>query len=151
MSGDPLAAYPKTVVLRDGLHVVLRPMPAADRPAVTALRAADAAPAAEPVVVAADGARTAGAVFLVRHGDVARVAVELDPDYRGRRLGTWMLLDAVHLAGELGVARLEAVVRPGDAPFVAALRRLDFVPDPQRDGQGGQVLVKTIHTGWTDF
>jgi GNAT superfamily N-acetyltransferase len=154
VSGDPLAAYPKTVVLRDGLHVVLRPMTPADRPGVATLLAGDGGPSverADAVLVATEGERTAGVALLARHGDAAHVAVELDPGYRGRRLGTWMLLDAVHLAGELGVARVEARVRPGDAPLEAALRRLDFVPAPPRDADGARVFVKTIHAGWTDF
>jgi GNAT superfamily N-acetyltransferase len=156
VSGDPLAEYPKTIVLRDGAHLVLRrPTPADDR-AVARLLAAAAAEAGAPetadaVVVAADGERTAGVALLAKDGDAARVAVALDPAYRGRRLGTWMLLDAVHLASALGVARREAEVRADDADRLAALGRLDFVVDATRSSPGRLVLVKRLHAGWPDF
>src|SRR5262249_54461231 len=70
---------------------------------------------------------------------------------RGRRLGTWMLLDAVHLAAALGVERLEAVVRPGDEARLAALRRLDFVDARAPGPAAGVVLVKRPHAAWTGF
>ena len=142
--------YPKTVVLNDGLHVVLRAMVAGDAAAVARLLDDDAGPR-EAVVVAVDGARTAGVARLTVDGDAARVAVALEPAYRGRRLGTWMLLDAVHLASGLGVARLEASTSPDDAERCAALRRLDFVVDPARSSASNLVCVKTLHAAWPDF
>jgi len=142
--------YPKTVVLNDGLHVVLRAMVAGDAAAVARLLDDDAGPR-DAVVVAVDGARTAGVARLTVDGDAARVAVALEPAYRGRRLGTWMLLDAVHLASGLGVARLEASTLPDDAERCAALRRLDFVVDPARSSASNLVCVKTLHAAWPDF
>jgi hypothetical protein len=76
--------------------------------------------------------------------------VALAPAYRGRRLGTWMLLDCVHLATALGFARLEAVARRDDEAHLAALRRLDFV-ERRDEGAGALVLAKTLHAAWTDF
>jgi len=142
--------YPKTVVLNDGLHVVLRAMVAADAAAVARLLDGDAG-ARDAVVVAVDGARTAGVARLTVDGDAARVAVALDPAYHGRRLGTWMLLDAVHLASGLGVARLEASASPDDAERCAALRRLEFVVDPARSSASELVCVKTLHAAWPNF
>jgi GNAT superfamily N-acetyltransferase len=92
-----------------------------------------------------------GVARLTVDGDAARVAVALEPAYRGRRLGTWMLLDAVHLASGLGVARLEASTSPDDAERCAALRRLDFVVDPARSSASNLVCVKTLHAAWPDF
>ena len=148
------AEYPKTVVLTDGAHLVLRPMMPADREAVAALLLPEGrgAPvdAAEAVVLACDGERVVAAALLERTApDAAAVTVALDPAYRGRRLGTWMLLDCVHLAAGLGVVRLEAVARRGDDAHLAALRRLDFVE--QRAERSGLVLAKTLHAAWTDF
>jgi GNAT superfamily N-acetyltransferase len=147
---EPLAEYPRTVVLKDGVHVVLAPMTPADAPAVGALAGAAATSAdavADAVIVARDGERVAGAAVLRRRDDAGVVDVLLAPAYRGRRLGTWMLLDLVHLAGALDVARLEARVGADDGAFRAALRRLDFVEEPAGTG----TLVKTLHREWPDF
>jgi GNAT superfamily N-acetyltransferase len=150
MSERALAEYPKTVVLNDGAHVVLRAMTAGDAGAVARLLDGEAGPG-DAVVVAVEGDRTAGVARLTVAGEAARVAVALDPAYRGRRLGTWMLLDAVHLASGLGVARLEASASPDDVERCAALRRLDFVVDPARSSASELVCVKTLHAAWPNF
>jgi hypothetical protein len=148
------AEYPKTVVLKDGAHVVLRPMAADDRDAVVALMAwaRAALDAADTVVLACADDALAGATLLRRTApDAATVAVVLAPAFAGRRLGTWMLLDAVHLAAGLGLGRLEAVARAGDVAHLAALRRLDFVQARPQAPAADVVLVKTLHAAWTDF
>ena len=183
-----LAEYPKTIVLPDGAHLVLRPMAAADRPALRALLArlpdderrrvpdplAAVSSASDPVpsdasgllvVLAVDGERVAAVAALERAANpgprhLAEVALVLDPACRGRRLGTWMLLDCVHLAGGLGVERLVASVAEGEHEYLAALHRLDFVEDasatggrraPDGDVRTTRIMAKTLHRGWTDF
>jgi GNAT superfamily N-acetyltransferase len=153
MNDAALAEYPKTVVLKDGAHVVLRPLAANEGERFEALLAslsADerrevAGAGNEPVVLAFDGADAVGAVWLERGDGVGTVRVVLAPRYRGRRLGTWMLLDAVHLGAALGLARLVAPARPDDTAYRATLRRLDFVEQPSGES------VKTLHAGWPDF
>ena len=142
--------YPKTVVLNDGAHVVLRAMVSGDAAAVAQLLEGEPA-GRDAIVVAVEGERTAGVARLTIDGDAGRVAVALDPAYRGRRLGTWMLLDAVHLASGLGVARLETSASAEDAERSAALRRLDFVVDPARSSASELVYVKTLHAAWPNF
>jgi L-amino acid N-acyltransferase YncA len=170
-----LAAYPKTIVLADGAHLLLRPTSGVDAPGLAALlegldaeerwHVAGSAESGGFVVLALDGDRVAGAVRLARRGTpsarhVADVGVVLGAGYRGRRLGTWLLLDAVHLAEALGVERLVAEVPAAAADELAALRRLDFVleatlPDRHRTAAGvaepALVLAKSIHPEWTDF
>jgi len=161
-----LDEYPRTVVLKDGAHLTLRPVAAGDGPAVAAFRARQAEAATAPLadvpsaaadravtIAALDGARVAGLLVLVRDGAPveAEIRVALDAAYAGRRLGTWMLLDAVHLAAALGVVRLGASVRAGAETEQAALRRLDFVEDPSGGAPGLRRFVKAIHAGWTDF
>jgi GNAT superfamily N-acetyltransferase len=156
------AAYPKTVVLRDGAHLVLRlwspgepdPLPALR----TALPAVEQAPSEDGerfTVVAVDGEAVVAVATLRPSpgaGDEAALEVMLHPAYRRRRLGTWLLLDVVHLAAELGIEQVCARARADDEAYVAALRRLDFGLDANaRVPAGSVVLRKHIHTEWTDF
>lgn len=138
-------AYPKTVVLTDGTHVVLRLATAAET----------AGGPADLVVVAVDGEHVAGELRLRRGTDgSARVAVTLRPAWRGRRLGTWLLLDAVHAAERLGVARLGADVPDGEPELAAALVRLDFFDEGSAGGAappGVRRMAKRLHRAWTDF
>src|SRR5258705_323817 len=109
-------------------------------------------PPPSPISPACDGERVVAAAALERGvPEVARLRVAIDPDYRGRRLGTWLVLDGVHLAAGLGVERLEAAAHPGEAASLAALERLDFVVDRARTSPSSVVLVKSLHRGWTDF
>ena len=140
MTRAPLEDYPRTVVLKDGAHLVLRPATAADFAALGLEPEPYAA-----AIVAVDGERVAGATVLGRRGDVGTLHVRVADPYRGRRLGMWMLLDAVHLAAAFGLARLEARADAHAAAYRAALRRLDFVEDAPG------VLVKTLHASWPDF
>jgi RimJ/RimL family protein N-acetyltransferase len=136
--------YPKTIVLADGRHVVLRPSRPEDDAAIR--RLCGAGPGSATVVVACDGERIVGVTSLVRQpGTDAELGLALDPEYGGVRLGTWMLLDGVHLAGDLGIERLVATVPEGDGAYRAALARLDFVAG------GDGVMVKRLHRAWTDF
>ena len=155
MSDDGFADYPKTVVLKDGGHVILRPLGAAEGAVLRALLAR-VAPAERlvpgAIIVAWDGERAVAAAALERcMPEVARLSVAIDPEYRGQRLGTWLVLDGVHLAAGVGVERLEATAHPGDAAYLAALERLDFVVDAARTSPSSVVLMKRLHRGWTDF
>jgi RimJ/RimL family protein N-acetyltransferase len=151
VTGDPVSGdYPRTVVLKDGAHLVLRPMTEADREGVAA-RLGAAPPAEAVVVVACEDKRVAGLLTLERRGDAGRLRIVLDPAYRERRLGTWMLLDAVHLAGALGLRRLEACPDREETAYRAALARLDFVEERLPGGAIPGMLVKTLHVGWPDF
>ena len=149
MNDAALAEYPKTVVLKDGEHLVLRPMAPGDADRFAALLAClpveERPESAKPVVLAVEGGNAVGALLLERRDTVGTVRVVLAPGYRGRRLGTWMLLDAIHLGAALGLARLVAPARPADDTLRTALRRLDFVEQPSGE------FVKILHVGWPDF
>ena len=178
-----LTEYPKTVVLLDGTHLVLRPSGPEDTEAVASLVArlaadeqwyvghdlrisAARAEAGELLgVLALDGERVVGWATLERTDEgsrrhAARVSLVLDPEFRGRRLGTWMLLDCVHVAGILGAERLVAEVPEHRRDHIAALRRLDFTEEailrdahrtPTGEPEAAVVLVKTLHPAWGDF
>ena len=156
-AGAPVfAEYPKTVVLTDGTHVILRPWAAGD-PAPPSVPPRPDTAGDRITVLAIDGERIAAAATLdppVSPGAAATLGVTIEPAYRNRRLGTWLLLDLVHLAAGLGVERLLAVAPSADAMYLAALRRLDFVPDGAPAipiPPGTVVFAKVIHTAWTDF
>ena len=157
MIADAFADYPKTVVLKDGEHVILRPLATVEDAALRALLARAApperlVPGGAPIIVAWDGERAVAAAALERYlPEVARLRVAIDPEYRGKRLGTWLVLDGVHLAAGLGVARLEANAHPAEVAYLAALERLDFGVDAARTSPSSVVLVKRLHRGWTDF
>jgi RimJ/RimL family protein N-acetyltransferase len=174
----PLGAYPKTVVLTDGTHVELRLALAGDAAAIAALARYGPPDLGLPpgsdraardlrrtlTVVASDTPGVVAEATLVRGQDraahAASLAVRIAPTHQGRRLGTWMLLDCVHLAATLDIELLAAPARRQDEAYLAALRRLDFVDDatlraryhvPDSDARGLVVLVKAVHRQWTDF
>ena len=146
-----MAEYPKTVVLRDGAHLTLRPLESGDT--IGGLALPHTPSDALLTIVAVDDDRAAALMVLERlNGDAsAGVTLALDPAYRGRRLGTWMLLDAVHAASARGVDRLVAEAPEDARDYVAALRRLDFVEEATGASPGMVVLVKRLHRGWPDF
>lgn len=95
----------------------------------------------------------------LRH--IAHLRIMVDPEYRNQRLGTWMLLDAIKLAMDIGIEKLVAEFVAGveDAAMHAA-DRLDFIrqavlKDYVRDSQCGYrdlvIMVKTLHREWCDF
>ena len=125
------AEYPKAIVLSDGRHLELRAL------------SADAAMLA---IGAFDGERLAGQLRLVAVTPrAAEVRVVLDPAYHGVRLGTWLLLDAIHAASHLELEQLVADP-PVDADHATALAHFDFV---MRDGESR--LTKVLHRGWPRF
>lgn len=129
VAGTLAREYPKTVVLKDGAHLVLR-----------------ASVDGGTIVVAADdGGAPAGSARLGWTTEPAALSVTLEPAYRDRRLGTWMLLDGVHLAAALGAAGVVVDAPGAGEAFRGALRRLDFAED--RPGR----FTKTLHHGWGDF
>jgi hypothetical protein len=61
-----------------------------------------------------------------------------------------MLLDAIHLAADLGMSRLVVRTGAGDDALRAALDRLDF--QSEMVGAAGEVVMaKKVHRGWPDF
>ena len=118
------------------------------------------------VAVKPDDQRIIGNVRLHRRPSqylrhVAHLRVMVDPEYRHLRLGTWMLVDTIRLAMELGVEKLVAEFVSGiEDQARIALQRLDFfehallkdyVKDPEGNYRDLHILVKTIHRDWSDF
>ena len=83
------------------------------------------------------------------------------PDFRHKRLGTWMLLDLIQLAMDKGLDDLRAdfVIGMEDAAIEAA-QKLDFfkvavIPEYVKSQTGRrydlQIMVKRLHRSWSDF
>jgi GNAT superfamily N-acetyltransferase len=92
---------------------------------------------------------------------VGRLRIMVLPEFRRKRLGTWMLLDLIQLAMDKGLRDLRSdfVVGIEDTAIDAA-RKLDFfekarlaeyVKDPQGNRHDLLVMMKRIHKDWGDF
>ena len=92
---------------------------------------------------------------------VGRLRVMVMPEYRQKRLGTWMLLNLIRLAMDKGLEELRAdfVVGIEDAAIDAAYK-MDFFKKAVLEGyvQGTQgerydlmIMTKRLHRDWSDF
>jgi L-amino acid N-acyltransferase YncA len=100
--------------------------------------------------------RTFGAT---RH--VGRLRITVHPDFRKKRLGTWMLLDLIQLAMDQGLEMLRMdVIRGIEDTAIDAVTRLDFfryatlegyVKDLEGKPRDLVVMVKRLHQDWSDF
>lgn len=184
-----LEEYPKEAILKDGTRVTLRPLEREDAERLAAffqripeddrwyLRHDVSDPATvrqwalqvdyERVIpiVAVNEERIVGDATLHRrrYGSsrhVGEVRIVIDPDYRSKRLGTWMLLDLVQLATGLGLEKLMAEAASNETAALKAIRRLDFVREAvisefHKDRAGNEcdlvIMVKNLAPTWTDF
>ncbi|MBI4964632.1 MAG: GNAT family N-acetyltransferase [Desulfomonile tiedjei] len=95
----------------------------------------------------------------LRH--TAHLRIMVDPGYRQQRLGTWMLLDTIKLAMNMGIEKLVAEFVSGvEEAAMNAAHKLDFfeqavIKDYVRDRRGKYhdliIMVKTLHRDWSDF
>jgi len=185
-----VGSYPKDLILKDGAEALLRPLKEEDMDPLkrfySGLTLSDrwfmTEDTSDPGVVRRwmedirDG-RAFSIVALVDERIVAHATLSLgtsgglkhlgslrimvDPKFRRIRLGTWMLLDLIRRAMDLGLERLRSdfVVGIEDSAIEAAYK-LDFtkefvLKDYVRDQQGNyhdyQIMVKHLHKGWSDF
>lgn len=184
-----LEEYPKEAILKDGTRVTLRPLERGDAEQLVAffqripeddrwyLRHDVSNPTTVrqwalgvdyerviPIVAIHEGQIIGDVTLHRRHygstRHVGEVRIVIDPDYRTKRLGTWMLLDIVQLATGLGLEKLVAEVASNETAALKAIRRLDFVreaaiPEFHKDRAGNEcdlvIMVKNLAPRWTDF
>ena len=95
----------------------------------------------------------------MRH--IGHIRILVHPAHRQQRIGTWMLLDMVRLAIDMGIEKLVAEFVAGieEAGIIGA-HRLDFfeqavIKDYIKDPRGGYrdlvIMVKNLHREWSDF
>jgi len=92
---------------------------------------------------------------------VGRLRIIVAPDFTGRQLGTWMVLDLTKRAMEMGLEKIRADFVAGvEDSAIRAFRSMDFVReavigDYIRDQNGNyhdyQIMVKNLHQEWSDF
>jgi L-amino acid N-acyltransferase YncA len=95
----------------------------------------------------------------MRH--IAHLRIVIGRDYRHQRLGTWMLLDMIRLAMDIGIEKLVAEFVDGiEESGIAAAHKLDFfeharLKDHVKDPRGGYhdliIMIKNLHREWSDF
>ncbi len=182
--------YPKEVVLKDKTEAIIRPLEKTDEPKLLEFYAAIPEkdrwymrhdvmePAVVRMMIKAVGR---GNVFstlatvdddIVAHASllmrgfgstrhVGRLRITVLPEYRHKRLGTWVLLDLIQVAMDRGLndIRADFVIGIEDAAIEAA-HKLDFfkvavIPGYAKSPRGTrydlQIMVKRLHRTWSDF
>jgi acetyltransferase len=95
----------------------------------------------------------------MRH--VAHMRVMVLPDYRHLKVGSWMILDTIKLAMDLGIEKLVGeFVGEKEEPAMNAARKMAFQQEAVlkgyvRDLQGVDrdliIMVKNLRNEWSDF
>jgi L-amino acid N-acyltransferase YncA len=118
------------------------------------------------VAVREHDGKIVGNLRLYRSGSpsfrhVAHLRVTVHPSYRQLKVGSWMILDCVKLALNLGIEKLFAEFVTGvEEAAIGAAHKLDFrevavlkgyVKDPNGNYRDLIIMVKDLHRGWGDF
>ena len=92
---------------------------------------------------------------------IGKVRVAVDPSFREKRLGTWMLLDLVNVAMAIGLKTVVMrLVQERDASVMSAVRKLDFTEEAVLEDyvldRGGNpcnlvIMTKCLPTEWDQF
>ncbi len=92
---------------------------------------------------------------------VGRFRINVHPDFRKQRLGTWLLLDLIQLAMDQGLELLRMdVVKGIEDSAIEAVARFDFfkyatleryVKDRNGNYQDLVIMMKRLHQDWSDF
>ena len=92
---------------------------------------------------------------------VGRLRIMVAPQYRHKRLGTWMLLDLIQLAMDMGLIDIRSdFVAEVEAAAIDAAFKLDFfehakLKDYAKDPDGNRhdlvIMIKRLHKSWSDF
>ena len=154
-----LKDYPKEVILKDGTGVTLRPLKDGDENVLFEMfrrlsvddlwflnhdvsdmgLIADWINNLDPnrvisIVALLEGRIVGNAVIMMkRYGaksHIGKVRISVDPGFRDRRLGTWMLLDLVNLSMAMGLQMLVMrLVQDRDASLINGVRKLGFIEE----------------------
>jgi GNAT superfamily N-acetyltransferase len=156
---EVLLDYPKEVILKDGTGLTLRPIREGDEEALHAMfgrlpeddlwflnhDVSDPRMIGEwignldtgrivSIAAVLEGRIVANSVLMrkrfgaKRH--IGKIRISVDPRFRDRGLGTWMLLDLINLAMSVGLRMLVMrLVRERDLPVIMGIKKLGFVEE----------------------
>ena len=92
---------------------------------------------------------------------VGRFRIVVMPEYRNKRLGTWILLDLIQAAMDKGLEMLRAdLVRGMEDAAIEAVKKFDFFQraelknyaiGPDGSSHDMVIMVKRLHSTWTDY
>jgi L-amino acid N-acyltransferase YncA len=92
---------------------------------------------------------------------VGRFRIVVLPEFRQKRLGTWLLLDLIQLAMDRGLEMLRADLVAGvEDAAIEAVKKFDFfkfakLEDYVKDIHGNRkdlvIMVKRLHKEWSDY
>lgn len=182
--------YPKEVILKDGSGVTLRPLRAGDEDALFGMfkrlpeddmwfmnhdvsgsgPVDDRVKNLDPkkvisIVALLKGSIVANAALVMRtygaKSHIGKIRISVDPLFREKRLGTWMLLDLVNLAMAIGLKMLVMrLVQDRDSTVINGVRKLGFVEeavlkdyllDREENPHNLVIMVKHLPVEWGDF
>ncbi len=151
--------YPKEIILKDGTGVTLRPLKAGDEMALFEMFERFSGDelwflnhdVTDPVLIddwvkdldqnrvlsivaELTGRIIANAALMIKNygakSHIGKIRISVDPGFRDKRLGTWMLLDLVNLAMAIGLKILVMrLVQERDRSIIDGARKLDFVEE----------------------
>lgn len=187
---DLLRGYPKEVILRDGSGVTLRPLqPGDEEPLYDMFRRfsedelwflnhdvsdphlirgwiRDLDPRRVVSVVAVLEGRIIANAALMRKAygaksHIGKIRISVDPAFREKRLGTWLLLDLINFAMALGLKMLVMrLVRGKDEAVMNGVKKLGFseeavlkdhVLDRAANPYDLVIMVKRLPVEWDNF
>jgi len=187
---DVTMDYPKEVILKDGTGVTLRPLKHGDEDALFKMFKRFSKDelwflnhdVADPrlfddwvksldlnrvvsIVALLEGRIISNAALMVKHygakSHIGKVRIVVDPSFREKRLGTWMLLDLVNVAMAIGLKTVVMrLVQERDASVMSAVRKLDFTEEAVLEDyvldRGGNpcnlvIMTKRLPTEWDQF
>ncbi|MFH1491124.1 MAG: GNAT family N-acetyltransferase [Pseudomonadota bacterium] len=180
-------AYPKEIILSDGTGLTLRPLRAGDEEGLHRMfsrfspddrwflegdvtdfdlikRWVNRRDSEKKVALVGElEGRIIAHAYLTRQfygsrGHVGKIRVSVDPAFRERHLGTWVLLELVNLAMSMGLGLLVMhLVEDRDESVIKGLKKLEFNQEAVLEGhvrdQEGLphnlvIMVKRLHRGW---
>lgn len=180
--------YPKEIVLKDGTEVLIRPLASEDElllrrfysgiseedrwfmrfdvmdPAVIRSWVEDQKEVFSMVALCAGDIVAHARLHTHHYGcyqHQGRLRIIVNPGYRHKRLGSWMLLDLIHLAMDKGLREVRADFVVGiEQAAIESAYKLDFfkkalLEDFIMDSQGRLhdllIMTKQLHKDWGDF
>lgn len=182
--------YPKECVLKECVEAVIRPLEPDDRPLLETFYqqvpesdrwfmnydvmdsvtiewlfdAAEKGSVCSIVALCQDAVVGQGSLYLRGFGatsHVGRFRIVVLPEFRQKRLGTWLLLDLIQLAMDRGLEMLRAdLVVGAEDGAIEAVQKFDFFKSAELKGyvkdidgrrQDLVIMVKRLHKEWSDY